>query len=446
MRSISRFLSRALLIWLAVLWLAAGLVCYLLVERAVEAELDLRLQNVSREAGRLLRRGESDERVKGREEFITESGLFVQLWRGGNTRKSTSLGERNLPRPQGSPALPVPYDATLSDGTRVRALTLRPPGRRAQGRPRGQMVLALSAEQMEDTLRNVAVSIVLVVVFSLLATWGLLRGILARGLRPLGKLSDEVGELGVSSLGYRFSTKDRPVELRETVEKLNLLLSKLEEGFDRERRFGADLAHEIRTPLTEVKAVAEAALRWPSEQTGEEWEDVLLATDRMTGMVDSLLKLSRVQAGVDGLQLRKVDTGALLRRVVCDFSDRLKARGMTLEISNSGGIVEKLDEGLMEIIFRNLISNAVSHGMKGSCVTVVPGFPVLVEVRNFVSEGREIDVGAVFEPFWRGSSSRSDGEHSGLGLALARSCAEVQGLTLEVEQGEGVVVFRCVRG
>ncbi|MGA7881470.1 MAG: histidine kinase dimerization/phospho-acceptor domain-containing protein [Terrimicrobiaceae bacterium] len=91
---------------------------------------------------------------------------------------------------------------------------------------------------------------------------------LKSGLRPLDELAERVRGIGVTHLHERLPTDQLPRELQPIAEKLNEMLKRLEEGFAREQRFSSDAAHELRTPLAELKVMTELVTRWPRSSMG----------------------------------------------------------------------------------------------------------------------------------------------------------------------------------
>src|SRR5690606_30406849 len=112
--------------------------------------------------------------------------------------------------------------------------------------------------------------------------------VVGTGLRPLGRLTREVHEIDLDGARRRVTTSDLPAELAPVAGKLNELLERVESTFERERRFTSHAAHELRTPLAELKVMAELGLRWPDEMTPRHVEDMLEVVGELEALIDAL--------------------------------------------------------------------------------------------------------------------------------------------------------------
>ena len=133
---------------------------------------------------------------------------------------------------------------------------------------------------------------------------------LNRGLKPLRDLERQTDAIDATTLDARFDPTDAPVELRPVYERLNDLIHRLETGFDRERRFSSDLAHEMRTPVAELKMLSEVALKWPDQAGAGTHAETLDIARQLESMIESLLALARWESGEVSLQKETVDLAA----------------------------------------------------------------------------------------------------------------------------------------
>ena len=193
--------------------------------------------------------------------------------------RSASLGQTDLPRRGGSPDSPQVWNLDLPDGRKGRALgvqlvvqasdddeDLDVPRDELPESPGVTVVVARSRERLDKLLGKLTFGLVASGAAALaLMIWGVRLGV-ARGLRPLEKLGEEVAEVDASSLSKRVGSSDVPRELAPLADKVNELLGRIETAFARQRRMTAAMAHELRTPIAELRTSADVARRWPEDE------------------------------------------------------------------------------------------------------------------------------------------------------------------------------------
>ena len=259
-----------------------------------------------------------------------------------------------------------------------------------------------------------------------------------RGLVPLGRIARETSNIESTSLSHRFPVEDLPQELVPICKRLNELLGRLESAFQRERRFNADVAHELRTPLAELRTLAEVALnRTGDSQNTEEtracFADVLDIALQMEMMVTTLLSLVRCETGRRAVNRESLDISALIKETVPSFREEARKRNVSFEINLPEKAVVTSDRFLLSAILKNLFSNAVGHAPeKGSvcCEVTDNGGGYSLSLRNSNLDLEQEDLEHILEPFWQKDRSRTDTTRNGLGLSLVATYAELLGLKL----------------
>jgi two-component system sensor histidine kinase QseC len=217
--------------------------------------------------------------------------------------------------------------------------------------------------------------------------------------------------------------------------EINELLGRVEQTIERERSFAGAAAHELRTPLAELRATAEVAIRWPESGAASSALHEILAIGReMERLVEFLLLLSRGSAGgatPDGAEapIDEVLRGALeqARGVI-----EQKRLNVTLDVATDQKAPVTRDA--LEVIVRNLVENAVHYTPEGGAILVRAergdnGFAGLL-VENGPVHLSEGDLTRLFEPFWRMDGARADRTHAGLGLAVVQRIANSSGLRI----------------
>lgn len=367
-------------------------------------------------------------------------GDFFQLRAedGETIARSESLGQNNeIPFRRGSIEHPARWNLTLPNGHHGRALAFafKPkPLSAAQkaSTPELHLVVASNRRELDETLwQLLGFSVVGAVLFAAATVW-LIPRVLRKGLEPLEKLAEQTRQIDAGSLATRFALEALPAELRPVATRLNDLLARLEAAFERERRFSADLAHELRTPLAELRAQTEYGLKWPESRDPASDKETLAIVEQMEAMVGHLLALARGEQGQLVVARVPVDFGRLVREVWQPYAGRAAANGLAIKLQVADVTVHA-DPALLRGILNNLFDNAVEYASPGVDLTIAltadaAGTRLLVA--NAAPELSVEDVHHLFDRFWRKEAARSGGKHVGLGLALARSFATAMGWSL----------------
>jgi two-component system, OmpR family, heavy metal sensor histidine kinase CusS len=268
------------------------------------------------------------------------------------------------------------------------------------------------------------------------------------GLRPLRDVTQATRRVRSSTLHERLNVAELPAELAELAETFNEMLNRLEESFRRLEQFSADIAHELRTPVNNLRGEAEVALGRP--RTADEYREVLESGleeyGRLSTMIDSLLFLARAESPQAHVPRQPLDLRRELDVVRDCFMASADEAGITLNVQSPDGVIAELDRTLFQRALSNLVSNALAHTQRGGTITLSAlrsENSVRVEVAD---SGRGIEpehLPNVFDRFYRVDRARTSTSGSaGLGLAIVKSIATIHGgaCTIESEVGKGTRV------
>jgi signal transduction histidine kinase len=223
------------------------------------------------------------------------------------------------------------------------------------------------------------------------------------------------------------------------------LLDRVERTVVRERRFTADVAHELRTPLAGLTAtldVCAARRRAPEdyERTVERCSAIVWS---MSAMVENLLTLARADARQLAVRPARASVAALVDECWAAFDAAAVGRGITAEFRFDDDLVVETDTEKLRIVLNNLLDNAVSHTDTGGWVRVggrATDGGVELRFANSGSGVARHEAGRVFDRFWRGDVGRgATGVHCGLGLSLCREVTTLLGGTIEATSEAGEV-------
>jgi two-component system heavy metal sensor histidine kinase CusS len=265
-----------------------------------------------------------------------------------------------------------------------------------------------------------------------------------RGLRPLGKMTRALKRAGPKQLHERVTSVGWQRELQPLAVAFDEMLARLEDSFVRLSQFSADIAHELRTPIGNIRGEAEVALT--RSRSPEEYRAVIESTiaecEHLGHIVDNLLFLARTEAAEGHLQRTTFSGRAAIEKIAA-FHEPI-AEEQRLTISCEGEATFSADEMLFERAVNNLVENSIRHSAVGGRIDIA------IANRDVNSEVTVTDTGTgiaaehlprVFDRFYRADASRSS-EGVGLGLALVKSIMDLHGgsASIESEPGRGTKV------
>ncbi|WP_313704974.1 heavy metal sensor histidine kinase [Massilia sp.] len=271
---------------------------------------------------------------------------------------------------------------------------------------------------------------------------------LRRGLRPLRMLAEHAALVRPGTLAQRIDLAHAPSELRPLVEALNAMLARLQEGYARLLGFSADLAHEFRTPVTNLLGQSQVMLAQP--RSTAEYEQLIASNieelERLARMIESMLFLAR--AGQEEVVLARRPLAALdeLRKVADFYEGMAEERGLALACTGEATVLA--DPALLRRALANLLSNAVRHADPDSTIHLHATQGERCTELAVTNSGAPIDaahLAHLFERFYRADPARSDAEGStGLGLAIVRAIMDLHGGQAKVAADGTRVTFTLV--
>ena len=405
------------------------------------------------------------------EDFETAEGLIVRTPEGGFARASdrhydpdndddrgtdvwAASGEQ-IYRSRASGALPPPalnaavteprYESSVANGSHWRTLT--------RTATVGGVAVVLRVARSEDRLRAQLWEILTVLVLGLpvVAVFAGVGGyVLARrALTPIDRLASEARRITADRLHERLSVPNQRDEIGRLAAVINETFARLEASFDQLRRFTADASHELRTPLAVIRGIGEEGLgetRSPAEYK-EAMGSMLEEVDRLTTLVDTLLRLSHGDAGTVRLAREPVDLGQLTRDVDSSLGILAEERNQRITVDDSDRVVAAVDRLVLREAVTNLLDNAIKYGPAGSVIDVrarLDGDQAVIAVADQGPGVAAAHRARIFDRFFRLDEARSrENGGTGLGLAIAKWAVEEHGGRIDVDENpSGGSVFR----
>lgn len=253
-----------------------------------------------------------------------------------------------------------------------------------------------------------------------------------RGMAPLAKMREDTAIVTASRLDNRIDLDDIPSEFVDLAESLNAMLARLEDSFNRLKEFSADLAHELRTPISNLMTETQVALA--KTRNSEHYREILASNaeeyERLNRMISDMLFIAQADHGLLVLRCEEVDLVKLARDLFDFFEALASEKRVHLSLEGDGSISG--DRIMIQRALANLMSNAIRHSPPGDTVALrlaKSGGRVEIDVENVSDSVVSTEqLSRVFERFYRVDPSRHrGGEGAGLGLAITRSIVEAHG-------------------
>jgi two-component system, OmpR family, heavy metal sensor histidine kinase CusS len=374
--------------------------------------------------------------------FARHPGYDIQVSTPGGEAlfRSERLKTNGLPRPSDPPAADRPtFESFAGQSGHARLLNRVVPG------PDGPLTLQIAAPLAADDQELGELLTVMLLAGPLALAVALGGGyLLARGaLAPVDRMAAEAEQITATRLDRRLDVPNPGDELGRLGSTLNGMITRLERSFEETRRFTADAAHELRTPLAVMRNVAEVALRSPREP--EHYRrvlgDVLEEVERLTRLAEQLLFLCREDAGLVPPVMKEIRLDDLVRESAEHMGVVARSKGLTLESDALRSCPVRGDADQIRRLVFNLLDNAIKFTPAGGTIRVglerSDGHTLLTFADTGVGIPAE-HIPHVFDRFYRVDPARGqEAEGTGLGLAICRSIAEAHGGEVRIESAVG---------
>lgn len=402
---------------------------------ATDRELDERLNMLitglrPAEGQRLQDVNEPRFSPRARELFTNEGGepFRYRVWLGDGKLQARSEDAETIAKPEGSP------DSRIHQtrGNRREVVFFTQTGRcllvaRDIGRDKAAMA--------SDALSLAAIGVIILLIGLGLAWW-----IANQITRPLREVGMAARQIAGGDLARRIEPTGSHDELSDVISTLNETFARLEESFERQKRFTADASHELRTPVSLILAHSQGALL--REQTPEDYREALMdcaeAAKRMRQLIESLLELSRFDAGSPDLRLADCDLADIARGCAHELSPLTKAKDIQVVLELQPAPC-KADSSRIAQVVTNLMANAIRFTPNGGNITLVTraiGRPSFT-IRDSGPGIPEAQVGRLFERFHRTDTSRTrETGGAGLGLAICKAIVDAHGGEIRLDAGQ----------
>ena len=230
-------------------------------------------------------------------------------------------------------------------------------------------------------------------------------------------------------------------EVAVVKQALNYYLARIEQTFHRERRFSADAAHELRTPLASLKASLQNLISSKKAIETAQLEALLTSTDRLIQLVESLLLLSKTE--LPSTKAEYVNVAREVRQVVADYYSRAEQRELSFEVNLPETIRATGSNDYWRVLLANIIDNAIKYSPNGGIIEINSSKNTL-QIKNPIVEDHRVELDRLSERFYRGKHLDVDG--AGLGLSIVQNLARQLGISVEFNQQQQYFICRIYWG
>ncbi len=380
--------------------------------------------------------------------------VFIRILDAGGRRLAETPGMPDFLAPG---IFPPPVGVASEPGGGITVRSPQGPGFRLQaaqspfGPSRGPariLQVALDRREEEKLLANFAGLIFPSLGVSLLCCAAAGYQIARRGIRPVAEISKTARRIRSSTLGERIEDAGLPAELSMLAGTFNDMLGRLQDSFERLSRFSADIAHELRTPLSNLRGEIEVAIgkTRPAEEYREILCSLLEECLRLSRLIDSLLFLARAENPQTTIRREPCDVRLELETIRDFYEVAAAEAGVALQVQAGGPLPAALDRALLQRAVGNLIENALAHTPPGGRIALsasLEGERLRLQVEDSGCGIAPEHLPSIFDRFYRVDRSRSAATGgAGLGLSIVKSIAELHGgtATIASEPGRGTRV------
>ncbi|WP_175997853.1 heavy metal sensor histidine kinase [Burkholderia stabilis] len=290
-------------------------------------------------------------------------------------------------------------------------------------------------------LRTHAYTIVVIEVFGVVLAAAIAYGIAALGLSPLRRFAARAEQMSSSRLAHPLPELDTSGELKELEHAFNGMIARLSESFTRLSQFSSNLAHDMRTPLTNLQAAAQVVLSQP--RSADEYRNVIESSideyQRLSRMIEDMLFLARSEQAGTSIDVRRLNAAEEAGRVAGYYEPLAEDAGVSVKVDGHAWV--DADLTLYQRALSNLLSNALAYAPRGSVVTidcVEQGGATTIAVSDTGPGIGAEHIGRIFERFYRVDPSRhNSASGTGLGLAIVRSIMDNHGGECGVDSDPG---------
>lgn len=374
---------------------------------------------------------------------VTLSGLTI--WPGQNAIRMERKGLWNTTANVTLSAEGVLLDNLFSGMTDMPTMTILRAVMKNDGTPDGVVLMHLDMSAVNASITKVYLDVLLTALMAVAAAVLAVYYLTTRITKPITDMNSTVRRYSKGEFERRLDDSGSD-EVAQLAKSFNVMANELNDLEQMRRSLVANVSHELRSPLTSIRGFLEAIQDGtiPEEKRGEYLDLVIAETKRMTGMVNNLLDLARMDSGQSALKLARFDINELALRTLITFEARVNQKKLDVELRlNKPNLFVEADSDQIAQVLRNLIDNAIKFSPEGKGLEIgtklIDRRIAQIWVQDQGCGIPEEDVPHVFERFYKVEKAHTPSAQSGtgLGLSIVRSIIDQHGQDIWVESKPG---------
>ncbi|MDP1646224.1 MAG: histidine kinase dimerization/phospho-acceptor domain-containing protein [Thiobacillus sp.] len=426
---------RRRLVWLltssvAAIWLMSALLVYQRAHHQADVLLDAQLTQVADTLLAIVAGGEVEHFVEELHERSRHDPVPIayEVWHGKHgkmQRLVTSTGHSGF-----ESGVAPGFSEHLYLGARWRFYAVE------DDDAEYRVVVGQAHAARESLARGIGLSLLIPAALALplmaLAVWW----VVGRSLQPVDAVARQVGALDVQALAPLDESPPLPGEIAPLRAALNALIRRVTDAFENERRFTADAAHELRTPLAALKVQAQVALRaQTSDSQQHALTQVIAGVDRMTHLVEQLLTLARVDPARQETAPQPLDPAEIIASVCAELLPQARRQGQSLTVDVAPGCMIAVSTAWLQIALRNLVDNALRYAGEGARIEVRLARSGSACAITVADDGPGVAPTLRSQLCARFVRGEVEGDGCGLGLSIVARIAALSHAQLELGDG-----------
>lgn len=458
MYSLEKKIANRTLIVIAIMMLCIAIIIDQILSKWLIHEFDITLHTKSGVLITLVKDYGNHVEFDFADEFLSEferdiNPEYFQIWNGDGSvfERSRKLHDNDLELFPINENKSQFRNIVLVDGRRGRQIQttftpqipdpeLRTPENLAKQQP---MTLSTSREieSLHDLQMLVRFALLIGWVIITLSTNLLIRQIIRRGLKPIRTLSKAISEVRSHKRDGDVSLPHCPKELLQLQDDFNHMLSRLHSSFEREKAFSANVSHELKTPISELRLLAEVALMTSKDASlakiTENYNDTLDIALHMQTITENMLLLSRYD-GVKNTLDDKINVNHLVSDLINTYSKSNSGSEVSWKVYIQADIIIQSSFTELNVILQNLLQNAVEYSAKGSTiyckwVSDSDNRSGKLIISNCSHDLNQDDIPKLFDRLWRKDKARAPSNHSGLGMSIIEALCLYLNITVTAQ-------------
>lgn len=311
------------------------------------------------------------------------------------------------------------------------------------GKVIGQLTIGVSQQESYIILNNLLLTLCISFPVLLVILYVVIYLAASRAIAPVNTLIQTASGFHDSNIKNRLPLPENEDELYQLAITINELLGRIENSVQQQKQFTADASHEIRTPLSAIRGNLEVLLRKHREpvQYEEKIKEVIGQTDRLSQLLDQLLQLARLEAGI--AKKEDISLTDIVQETTAKWAKQIAEKKIILHTTIPEDAVVTADHFFLAMMIENLISNAIKYSPVSG--NIFCSWDKTTNSLSIINEGTGIardQIPYIFNRFYRTDESRSSQiPGSGLGLAIVKKLSDLQHIAISVESIPGKTIF-----